>query len=142
MKKIIIPFALSILSITAYSQSWMKGGNNPSANPFTLGSNTNDPISFETNNINRITITSAGLVSISNGLSAPLSLLHVNSNGNTINGALFSTTCPSTANNFWRMLTGNNNGTEKFRLFVPQNTENVFLRSSTNNGTMAQGKRF
>jgi hypothetical protein len=38
----------------------MKGGNNPSANPFIIGSNTNDPIGFETNNIQRMTILGGG----------------------------------------------------------------------------------
>ncbi len=53
MKKQVIPIALSILSLSAYSQAWMKGGNNPSGNPFILGSNSNDPIGFETNGIQR-----------------------------------------------------------------------------------------
>jgi hypothetical protein len=101
MKKLITT-ALSILSLSTYSQAWMKGGNNPSANPFTLGSNTNDAIMFETNNTQRMhinenvtnninaqgAIVRDGFIGIgvptgfypNNGGPGPFSLLHLNGN--------------------------------------------------------------
>ncbi len=60
MRNLLFTIALSFISIPLFSQSWDKGGNNPSINPFTLGSNTNNAIMFETNNIPRMLINNLG----------------------------------------------------------------------------------
>jgi len=90
MKKLIVPVALSVLSLTAYSQAWMKGGNNPSGSPFSLGSNTNDPINFITNGFNRMLIYnggnafSDGSIAIGNNLPntfTPTARFHIHQDG-------------------------------------------------------------
>jgi len=70
----------------------------------------------------------------------PLAALHVNANllpGSPDFGAgdVFRTTGPATNINAWRMFTGTGNGTEKFSLFVPAATNNLFLQA-TQNGHM------
>ena len=88
-------------------------------------------MNFITSNTQRMTITPAGLVSISNGL-APLSLLHINSSGNPIGGELFRTSGDAVNVNAWRMYTGAGNGTERFRLYTQPNN-NVFFQTTTAN---------
>lgn len=92
MKKLIIPVALSVLSLTAYSQAWMKGGNNPSGSPFSLGSNTNDPINFITNGFQRMIINNGtgafnqGQIAIGNNLPStfsPQARFHIHQDGRT-----------------------------------------------------------
>ena len=60
MKKLILPVAMSLFSLSIYSQSWDKGGNNVSPSPFILGSNSNNAIMFETANTIRMKINNGG----------------------------------------------------------------------------------
>jgi hypothetical protein len=147
MKKSILfgPFAYLLLGTTVNAQISQVGNGAPGAaadyvgwnatRPFalTVSHKGNFPINFETNSINRMTITPTGLVGI--GQITPLSLLHINSNGNTINGELFRTTGPSNQTNAWRMFTGAGNGIERFGIFVPTNSNNAILRTNVSDAS-------
>ena len=137
-----IVFLLTQTNIIAQGLNWQINGNagitganylgTNNAAPLQLRTTLAQPILFQTNGINeRMRITPTGLVSISNGL-APLSLLHLNSNGNPIGGEVFRTSGPGANLNAWRMYTGAGNGTERFRLYTQPNN-NVFFQTTTAN---------
>ena len=76
---------------------------------------------------------------------SPLAALHINSNlltpsSNFNQGQVFRTDGPSNFANTWQMFTGGQTGgpaaSEKFRLFVPPSSDNVFLRSSVPGANM------
>ncbi len=91
--------------------------------PVTIAHKGNFPINFQTNNIQRMRITPTGLVGI--GLTGPVSMLHVLDN-TTAGGNLFRTDGLTTNLNKWQLFTGT---TEKFSLFVPENSSNTFLQT-------------
>jgi hypothetical protein len=113
------------------------GWNAAQAFPLQIRHNAAQPINFFTSNTQRMTITPTGLVGIGNGANAPISLLHVNSNGHpNIAGQLFRTTGPSNVNNIWRMHTGPGNGTERFRILIPADSVHTRITIVDTNGTM------
>ncbi|MGV3630859.1 MAG: hypothetical protein ACO1O6_06625 [Bacteroidota bacterium] len=73
----------------------------------------------------------------------PASRFHINNfycnqpNG-ILNGLLFRTDGRNNVENQWQLFTGptDNNITEKFKLFVPASSTNVFLQASQNGGNM------
>ena len=81
-------------------------------------------------------IRSVGVGNFSNTGDKTHAFLHVNSNylllpqngSITTLGEVFRTTGPSTDTNTWRLFTGAGNGTEKFSLFVPENSNHVTLQ--------------
>ncbi|PCJ86710.1 MAG: hypothetical protein COA57_05735 [Flavobacteriales bacterium] len=89
-------------------------------------------------------IAAIGIGAFPNGTAnPPLSALHINTNppfppatGFFSLGEVFRTVGPSTETNAWRMLSGTGTGTEKFVLFNPASSDNVFLRSSVSGANM------
>lgn len=81
-----------------------------------------------------------GIGNFPNG-APPQSALHINTNTPFptnpffTQGELFRTTGPANLDNSWRMLTGTGNGTERFSITVPANTDEVVLQT-TQNGAM------
>jgi hypothetical protein len=131
MKKNFVTLLLTLGSTSLFAQGpWLTTGNATAGGNF-LGTVNAQPLNFRTNNTQRMTITPTGLVGV--GQTTPLSLLHINSNGNAIAGELFRTSGPAGQINAWRMYTGNGNGTERFRLYS-QADSNVFFQSTTANG--------
>ena len=70
----------------------------------------------------------------------PEGILHVNSNLTQIKpglslGEVFRTTGPATLDNIWRLSTGVGNGTPRFTLTVPANSDDAVL-STVQNGAM------
>ncbi len=88
---------------------------------------------FSTNNTQRMTILgSNGWVGI--GSTNPISVLHINKS-NT--GEMFRTVGADTTENRWRLFTNGNAVVEKFRLFVPKDTTNVFLQAQRATGNLS-----
>jgi hypothetical protein len=80
-------------------------------------------------------------IGIGNFNTSPLSALHVNTNllpanFNFTTGEVFRTSGPLGSTNAWRMFTGAGNGIERFSLFVPANSSNVFFRASQPDETL------
>jgi hypothetical protein len=82
------------------------------------------------------------------GTDAPASAFHINANYLTplnplapntfLPGEVFRTTGPSANVNAWRMFTGAGNGTERFHITVPANSDNANI-FTTQNGFLAFG---
>ncbi|MGV3630418.1 MAG: tail fiber domain-containing protein [Bacteroidota bacterium] len=104
------------------------GWNAAQAFPLQIRHNAAQPINFFTANTQRMNITSTGTVGV--GQTTPLSLLHLNSNGNAIGGEVFRTTAPGSISS-WRLETG---GNEKFN--ITANGVNTFLQVTQSGGNM------
>ncbi|PCJ25266.1 MAG: hypothetical protein COA97_08050 [Flavobacteriales bacterium] len=100
----------------------------------------------ETNNPNaNNTIRRVGIGDFSGFTSAPASAFHINANFLTavspfalntfLPGEVFRTTGPSTNVNAWRMFTGTGNGTERFSITTPANSDDALI-STVQNGAM------
>jgi hypothetical protein len=110
------------------------GWNNLQAFPLQIRHNANQPIDFYTNNSAspRMRIANTGWVGV--GSSNPSSVLHLNK-ANT--GEMFRTVGADTSENRWRLFTNGNSVVEKFRLFVPKDSSNVFLQAQQANGNLS-----
>ncbi len=147
MKKVILCYLMCWVLQNIHAQTTVMGNVRPPGTPYLgwdgtgifpgsleIRNNFNQPIDFYTNNsaTPRMRIASAGWVGI--GSSNPSSVLHLNK-VNT--GEMFRTVCADTSENRWRLFTNGNAVVEKFRLFVPKDTTNVFLQAQRATGNLS-----
>lgn len=132
MKKLISYFTVTYLMLTCFSSAYGQWN--------TSGIITNRY--YETDNFPAFNnFRSVGVGNFSSFGFEPISALHVNTNfldlsPNFPKGDVFMTTGPSTNLNAWRMFTGAGNGTERFSITVPANSNDVNLQVSQNGAKM------
>jgi hypothetical protein len=109
---------------------------------FLNASNASGSMRFQTGGSTRMFIREAngsnpGFVGIGLNYISPASLLHINGTQNAT-GMLFGTSGLDSDDNMWRMFTGASpgNGTERFRIMVPNLTSNVHLNAVNQMGSM------
>jgi hypothetical protein len=131
MKKLISYFTATYLMLICFSSAYGQWNTNGGL-PNKYAETRNFPPPFN--------IRSVGVGNFfSNGFE-PMSALHVNTNfldlsPNFPKGDVFMTTGPANEDNSWRMFTGANNGTERFSITTPANSDDAVL-STVQNGAM------
>ncbi|MCE3294364.1 MAG: hypothetical protein K0R65_78 [Crocinitomicaceae bacterium] len=131
MKHYTVSLLLAAAPISGlFGQNWLTAGN-PATGGEILGTTTNFPLDFYTNNAFRMRLNGTGSLSI--GTTSASSTLHVTGSS----GEIFRTDGPSGSSNFWRMLMG---GTEKMMLgsFGTGTSQNdIVMQASSSNSTSA-----
>ena len=122
LKKLLFTSAVLILYIQSNAQDWTYLGNTLLSIQF-LGTTNVQDLRFNTNNSQKMTITTTG--NLGDGLTASSSLLHVARTTNSL-GNLFRTDGQNSEINQWRIFTGATLGsqTEKFKLYADANAIN------------------